>query len=114
MGILYSVLFMKSEGAVKFLTYLKQATSLPILKSPQKLFKNLSLILDKVREPVCLRFHINLTPLQDKSLPAVLTSLTHPQALYLYYYAPATVAFILLLNMESPTSRGLLALDFQG
>ena len=52
---------MKSEGAIKLLTSGKQATSLSVLSSPQKLFKNLSLVLYKAREPVCLCFHINLT-----------------------------------------------------
>ena len=74
MDILYSVLFMKSEGAIKFLTSGKQAIILSVLSSPQKLFKNLSLILHKAREPVCLCFHINI---RLYLWPTLLTPLMH-------------------------------------
>lgn len=47
----FPYLFMKSKTPIKFLTYRKQATSLPITSHPQKLVKNLNLLRGQGKRP---------------------------------------------------------------
>ena len=116
MDILYSVLFMKSEGAIKFLTSGKQATSLSVLSSPQRLSKNLSLVLHKAREPVYLVFISTQHSCRTRLCPRP-TLLTHPHTRHLHHCAPATVASRLLLNTaictSGPSCPGFSGLKFR-